>query len=659
MPLYADIIVNISVSALDRTFQYLVPEEMEAAIRPGSRVDIPFGARNVTGYVVGLGRTPLVDPSRIRPVLGFAPKGVALEDRAMALAAWMRERYGCTMNQALTTVLPAKKAVRKGKAKLPAPAWEDLEMRPPAVLNGSQARAVQAIEEEMAGQNRPVLLHGITGSGKTEVYMAVMEKVMAAGRQVILLIPEISLTYQNVRRFYQRFGARIGLIHSRQSQGEKYETVEKARKGELSLVIGPRSALFTPFPDLGLIVIDEEHDESYFSETSPRYHSVEVAEKLAQLSGAGLILGSATPSLDSYYKAQNGVYRLEKLEYRAVEDSTLPRVEVVDLRREMKEGNKSIFSRSLKSRMEERLAKKEQIILFLNRRGFAGFVSCRSCGKPLLCPHCDVSLTLHRGGFLKCHYCGYQIQAPETCPSCGSPYIAAFGTGTQKVEGLIEKTFPGAKVLRMDADTTKGKEGHSRILSAFARGGADILLGTQMIVKGHDFPRVSLVGILAADISLYREDYRAAEQTFALLTQAAGRAGRAGIPGEVVIQTYQPDHYAVEAASRQDYEAFYREEIARRRLLHYPPSGCMLEVLVSGREEQENTALAESLAEQIRRGFASSGADVIGPAPHFRSKVQDVYRQVLLIKHPDKELLLQIASRLQETGNGRVQSDLY
>nr|MBQ6242599.1 primosomal protein N' [Lachnospiraceae bacterium] len=659
MPLYADIIVNISVSSLDRTFQYLVPEEMADTIRPGSRVDIPFGTRTVSGYVVGLGDTPLLEPAKIKPILGYAPKGVALEDRAMALAAWMRERYGCTMNQALATVLPAKKAVRKGRAKLPAPAWEGLEMLPPAPLNDAQTRVAQGIEEELAGRNRPVLLHGITGSGKTEVYMAVMEKVMAAGKQVILLIPEISLTYQNVRRFYQRFGDRIGLIHSRQSQGEKYETVEKARKGELSLVIGPRSALFTPFPDLGLIVIDEEHDDSYFSETSPRYHSVEVAEKLAHLCGAGLILGSATPSLDSYYQTQTGAYRLEKLEARAVENSTLPRVEVVDLRREMKEGNKSIFSRSLKSKMEERLAKKEQIILFLNRRGFAGFVSCRSCGKPLICPHCDVSLTLHRGAQLKCHYCGYQIPAPQNCPSCGSPYIAAFGTGTQKVEGLIEKTFPGAKVLRMDADTTKGKEGHSRILSAFARGGADILLGTQMIVKGHDFPKVSLVGILAADISLYREDYRAAEQTFELLTQAAGRAGRAGLPGEVVIQTYQPDHYAVEAAARQDYEAFYREEIVRRQLLHYPPSGGMLEVLVSGLEEAENTALAESLAEDVRRRYGPSGADVIGPAPHFRGKVQDVYRQVLLIKHPDRALLLQIAARLREEGNTRVQSDLH
>ena len=659
MSLFADVIVNISVSALDRPFQYRVPADMEERIHLGTRVDIPFGARQTSGYVVGLSHTPALEEEKIKTILGPAPKGVVIEDRAMALAAWMRQRYGCTMNQALATVLPIKKSVKKGKSKVHSPAWEGLEILPPLPLNEAQSRVVQGIEEELAGENRPVLIHGITGSGKTEVYMAVMEKVLSKGRQVILLIPEISLTYQNIRRFYQRFGDRIGVINSRQSQGEKYETVEKARKGEISLVIGPRSALFTPLPNLGLVVIDEEHEESYFSETTPRYHSVEVARQLARLSGAGLILGSATPSLDSYYQAKKGFYRLESLNRRAVESSRLPRVEVVDLRKEMKEGNKSIFSRSLKSKMEDRLAKKEQIILFLNRRGFAGFVSCRSCGKALICPHCDVSLTLHRGAQLKCHYCGYQITAPEHCPSCGSPYIAAFGTGTQKVEGIIEKEFPGARVLRMDADTTKGKEGHGKILSSFSRHGADILLGTQMIVKGHDFPKVSLVGILAADVSLFGGDFRSSEQTFALLTQAAGRAGRGEIPGEVVIQTYQPNHYALQTASCQDYESFYREEISRRELLHYPPTGHMLELMISGPEEEENKVLAESLAQAIRERYGNQGADVIGPAPPFRSKVQDSFRQMLLVKHPDKGTLLEMGRFLREKAGERIQMDIF
>ncbi len=659
MPIYADVIVNISASGLDRSFTYRVPEEMKDQIRPGIRVDIPFGTKKISGYVIGLSDRASIPEEKILPIEGLSARGVPIEDRMMELAAWMHTRYGCTMNQALSTVLPAKKTVRKGKTKVASPALEQLEALPPVCLNEEQEAVRKAILKEQAEKNRPVLLFGITGSGKTEVYMSVMEEVIARGKQVILLIPEIALTYQNLRRFYQRFGDRVGVIHSRQSQGEKYETVSKAQTGKLDLVIGPRSALFTPFPDLGLVVIDEEHEESYRSEMAPRYHSVEAAEKLCSLSGASLILGSATPSLESYYQAKQGRYLLLELKKRAVPDSSLPKVKIVDLREELAAGNRSIFSRSLREKVEDRLTRKEQIMLFLNRRGYAGFVSCRSCGKPLICPHCDVSLTLHRGNRLKCHYCGYEIPRPDRCPSCGSPYIAAFGTGTQKVETLVQAEFPQAKVLRMDADTTKGKEGHSRILSVFSHEGADILIGTQMIVKGHDFPRVSLVGILAADLSLYSSDYRSAEQTFELLTQAAGRAGRGTIPGEVVIQTYMPEHYAVVSAAAQDYESFYREEIARRELLHYPPAGGMLSVLVTGTGEAETAALAMALAEKAAGCFPESGAAVIGPAPHYRSKVQDIYRQVLFVKHSDRRILLRIQYILEKAAEGRAQFDRY
>ncbi len=659
MPAYADIIVNISASSLDRTFTYRIPEELEGKIRPGVRVDIPFGTKKISGYVVNLSDEAPIPEEKILPIEGLSEKSVPIEDRMMALAAWMRDRYGCTMNQALSTVLPAKKAVKKGRTKVASPSLEEIGTASPVSLNAAQQRVKSVIMEEQAGENRPVLLFGITGSGKTEVYMSVMEEVMAKGKQVILLIPEIALTYQNLRRFYRRFGDRVGVIHSRQSEGEKYDTIEKARKGRLDLVIGPRSALFAPFPKLGLIVIDEEHEESYRSEMAPRYHSVEVAEKLCSLCGASLILGSATPSLESYYKAKQGLYRLAELKERAVPDSVLPGVTTVDLREELAAGNRSIFSRVLREKIKERLARKEQIMLFLNRRGLAGFVSCRSCGKPLVCPHCDVSLTLHRGNRLKCHYCGYEIPRPDRCPSCGSPYVAAFGTGTQKVENLVQAEFPNARVLRMDADTTKGKEGHSRILSVFSHEGADILIGTQMIVKGHDFPKVSLVGILAADLSLYSSDYRSAEQTFELLTQAAGRAGRASIPGEVVIQTYMPEHYAVVCASAQDYESFYREEIARRELLHYPPAGGMLSVLVTGSDEAETAAFAAELAKKAEESFPESGAAVIGPAPHYRSKVQDIFRQVLFVKHEDRRLLLRIQYVLEKTAGERAQFDLY
>ena len=661
MALYADIIVNISASELDRSFQYRVPDELREAVTLGSRVDISFHNRSVSGFVTGLSETPAIEEEKILPITGLSQRSVPVEDRLMKLALWMRERYGCTMNQALLTVLPVKKTVRRGKSKVAAPALLEADQTPqPAPpLNAGQQAAAEAILRERQGKNRPSLLFGVTGSGKTEVYMAVIEQLLHEKKQVILLIPEIALTYQNLKRFYQRFGDRTGVINSRQSAGEKYETVEKARKGKIELVIGPRSALFTPMPRLGLVIIDEEHEESYRSELSPRYHSVEVAEKLCELSGAALVLGSATPSLESFCKAKQGRYQLLELRERAVKNAQLPAVHVVDLREEMKAGNKSIFSRLLREKIEERLARQEQIMLFLNRRGYAGFVSCRSCGKALKCPHCDVGLTYHRGGRLMCHYCGYSVPFPARCPSCGSPYVAAFGTGTQKVESIVQKEFPQAKVLRMDADTTKGKEGHSQILSVFAHQGADILVGTQMIVKGHDFPRVSLVGILAADLSLYSSDFRASEQTFQLLTQASGRAGRGALAGEVVIQTYSPEHYAVQTAAAQDYEAFYEEELPRRELLHYPPAGAMLSVTVNGAEEAENAAFAAALAEQIRDAFGPAGADVIGPAAHYRSKVQDVFRQVLFVKHPEKHLLLQIQDRVREAGGARVQTDIF
>ena len=385
---------------------------------------------------------------------------------------------------------------------------------------------------------------------------------------------------------------------------------------------------------------------------------MEVARQITSLSGASLLLGSATPSLDSYRRAKTGEYRLVTLKKRAVENSVLPKVEIVDLREELRSGNKSVFSRSLKEKIAERLERKEQIMLFLNRRGYAGFVSCRSCGKALVCPHCDVSLTYHRDGSLRCHYCGYHIRMPDRCPSCGSPYVAAFGTGTQKVETILSKEFPEARILRMDADTTGGKGSHEQILSVFSHQGADILLGTQMIVKGHDFSKVSLVGILAADLSLYSGDYRAAERTFDLLTQAAGRAGRSTLPGEVVIQTYLPEHYAIVKAAGQDYEGFYEEEYSRRELLHYPPAGAMLSVLVSGSDSEENAQLAQSLADLVPARFADTGAAVLGPAAHPRSKVQDQYRQLLFVKHPDEKVLLSIRNAMEALAGIRAQFDI-
>lgn len=502
----------------------------------------------------------------------------------------------------------------------------------------------QVLSDYDQGKNKTYLIHGITGSGKTEVYLAIIEGMIKRGKQCIVLIPEIALTYQTLLRFYKRFGDRVSVMNSSLSAGEKYDQCERARKGEIDVIIGPRSALFVPFENLGLVVIDEEHEGSYKSESMPRYHARETARYLADLKGASLVLGSATPSLEAYYLAQKGKYELFRLGSRLTGGS-LARVYIADLRQELREGNRSIFSRKLKELMEERLAKKEQMILFLNRRGYAGFVSCRSCGLVMKCPHCDVSLSKHMGGKLVCHYCGYETREPEKCPECGSPYIMGFKAGTQQIEQNLYKTFPGIRVLRMDGDTTRQKGSYERILSAFAEGEADVLLGTQMIVKGHDFPNVTLVGVLAADLSLNENDYRAGERTFQLLTQAVGRAGRGSKPGEAVIQTYRPDHYSIQWAAKQDYNAFYEEEILYREMAQYPPVSHMLAVLVTTENREEGWKLIQQLSELAGK---AQGVSVIGPSEASIGKINDCYRFVVYCKASEYANLIRVKDGMEK-----------
>ena len=494
---------------------------------------------------------------------------------------------------------------------------------------------------------RTYLIHGITGSGKTEVYMEMIGEVIESGKQVIVLIPEIALTYQTVMRFYKRFGERVSIMNSRLSAGERYDQMMRAKNGEVDVMIGPRSALFTPFPQLGLIVIDEEHESTYKSEQIPRYHARETAEARAQMEGASLVLGSATPSVDSYYRALQGEYELLTLKNRATSQS-LPKVYTVDLREELKGGNRSILSDKLRELMEDRLQRKEQIILFINRRGYAGFVSCRSCGYVAKCPHCDVALSAHRNGKLICHYCGHEERLFERCPQCGSKHVGGFRAGTQQIEELMKKEFPQARVLRMDMDTTKEKDGHEKILAAFANEEADILVGTQMIVKGHDFPNVTLVGILAADLSLYADDYRAGERTFQLLTQAAGRAGRGRKAGEVVIQTYSPDHYCVETAANQDYETFYKQEIQYRDLMGYPPIEQLLAVLVSCENEELLEKGTFYLKEYANKRNKDNSYQIIGPASPYIGKVNDIYRKIIYIKHENYGMLIEMKNQLEK-----------
>ena len=507
-------------------------------------------------------------------------------------------------------------------------------------------------EEYRRGKRGTYLVYGVTGSGKTEVYMEMIEHVIAEGKQAIVLIPEIALTYQTVMRFYQRFGDRVSIINSRLSKGERYDQMIRAKRGEINVMIGPRSALFTPFERLGLIIIDEEHEGTYKSEQTPRYHARETAIARAAMEGASVVLGSATPSMEAFYKAVTGEFRLLRLPERA-KQRAMAHVTVADMRKELEKGNRSIFSDALRSLMEDRLKKKEQIMLFLNRRGYAGFISCRSCGHVVKCPHCDVSLSSHRNGKLVCHYCGYEQPMVTSCPECGSSHVGGFRAGTQQIEELLLREFPQAKVLRMDMDTTKQKDGHEKILAAFSSGEADILVGTQMIVKGHDFGNVTLVGVLAADLSLYADDYRAGERTFQLLTQAAGRAGRGEKAGDVVIQTYSPEHYSIVAAAKQDYEQFFQEEMTYRALMGYPPASQLMAVLVSCKEEEllETAchylkAYAETCCKKCER--AGTSVQLIGPASPYVGKVRDTYRRVIYLKSEQEAVLVFLKDQLEQ-----------
>ena len=510
-------------------------------------------------------------------------------------------------------------------------------------LNSDQQAVLKKYHDTKA-EKKPYLLYGVTGSGKTEVYLSMIEEVISRGQQAIVLIPEISLTYQTLVRFYRRFGERVSTINSRLTPAERYDQFEKAKRGEVSVMIGPRSALFTPFSKLGIIIMDEEHDDSYKSGQVPRYHARETAVHRGKLSGASVVLGSATPSVESFTHVKKGDY-IELSMPRRVSGRSLPHCDIVDMREELRRGNRTMFSERLTMLIRDRLEKKEQLMLFLNRRGLVSSVSCRECGHVVKCPHCDVSLSLHRDGMLMCHYCGFTMPGVKSCPECGSKYIRGFRVGTQSIEDALLKSFPGIRVLRMDADTTRGKDGHREILESFSNHEADVLLGTQMIVKGHDFPGVTLMGIMVADLSLNASDYRGAEKTFQMLTQAAGRAGRGEVPGDVVIQTYQPDAYSITTAAAQDYDSFYEKEAAYRRLMAYPPFLHLLSVQITSEVE----AQADGRASELKALIDDMGTDcsVLGPNPALIGKLRDIYRRVIYVRHRDYDTLIYIKDEIE------------
>lgn len=502
-----------------------------------------------------------------------------------------------------------------------------------------QRAAVDSIISDFDRKDKkPFLLKGVTGSGKTLVYTEVIAEALKRGKQAIVLVPEISLTPQTVQRFINRFGSLVTVTHSKMTDGERLDQWKKARNGRVSVMIGPRSAIFAPFDNIGVIIIDEEHEHTYKSENTPKYDAREIAVKLQEICGATVVLGSATPAIESYYKAEKGGYRLLELNNRI--NMRLPDIYAVDMRDEIALGNKSMFSIKLQKAIRETLEQKKQIILFLNRRGHSTFVSCRRCGYVMTCDSCSVSYTYHmKENRLVCHYCGRVKEIPEVCPSCGSGYIKYFGAGTEKITKEVNRLFPEARVLRMDADTTKSKDSHRQILNAFARGEADILVGTQMIAKGLDFPNVVLVGVVAADLSLNSSDYRSAENTFQLLSQVSGRAGRADSRGRVLIQTYMPENYCIEYAKKNDYISFYREEIEFREQMNYPPFSRICVVLFTGEDEKQVISSLHHFAAVLN--FYGKGKDytVIGPGAAMVSKIKDRFRHRIIIKGKDEERL--------------------
>lgn len=782
----AQIIVDVSAYPVDRPFDYLVPVELEELVEVGCRVKVPFGPRNVLGFITALKNETDISENKLKAITQLLDIEPVLTEEMLKLAKWMTINTICYEIDALQVMLPSAlrakyektirlttelsnlpeelqtlfgqketipykkveaanllkslkicmkqgfveqktivkqqgkvKAVRKVKVledvfklqeiatAIPARAKKQIQVAEwmvehagekfiphelcetlnitSAVLNAvidkgaasyfqeevyrnpfskevHKSTALQLTDEQDVALTQILqsmkenlattfLLHGVTGSGKTEVYLQAIQEAINQGKEAIVLVPEISLTPQMTERFRARFGDLVAVMHSGLSKGEKYDEWRKIDRGEVKVAVGARSAIFAPFTNLGLIILDEEHESTYKQEDTPRYHARDVAIWRSQFHHCPVLLGSATPSLETFARAKKNVYKLLTLSKRAKKQS-LPAVQVVDMREELHSGNRSMFSRALSDAIQTRLDRKEQIVLFLNRRGYSSFVLCRDCGTVVQCKNCDISMTYHRSSeTLKCHYCGYEEHVPTECPECHSEHIRFFGTGTQKIEVEIHKVFPEARVLRMDVDTTRQKGAHERILDNFGAGKADILLGTQMIAKGLDFPKITLVGVLSADTSLNLPDFRAAERTFQLLTQVSGRAGRHDLPGEVIIQTYSPEHYAIQLSKEQHYEPFYEQEMAMRHKFAYPPYFYVVLIQVTHEDVMMAAEYAGKVMDWLKLKL-SKQVGLIGPTAASISRIQNRYRYQCLIKYkkePNLNETLQQLIRMYRT----------
>ena len=738
--LIAEVIINSNVKNLNKTFDYLVPMEMEDKISIGSRVLVQFGNKKALeeGFVVSF-KDKSEFEAKLKEISKVEDK-LYLSKENIELAKWMANRYFCNVSDCIKLMLPPGKTTKQQDKRINDKTQnfvylakeideinEDIESK--KIKSDKQIRAlkflinnistnteissvdlqlfadvslailktlekngyIEIVEKEVErnpflhkvvqkttnlelteeqqdafekvnaslqiGEYDEFLLFGITGSGKTEIYIRLIEEALKLGKSSIMLVPEISLTPQTVDRFLGRFGEeKIAVLHSKLSLGERYDQWKKIERGDAKIIIGARSAIFAPAKDLGLIIIDEEHDDSYKSETNPRYNAKEIASYIGNNKNIPVLLGSATPDMSTYYKAQKGEIQFLELTKRA-NNSSLPDVEIIDLRKELATGNKTMISTKLHSLIEENLENKKQTILFLNRRGFSTFIMCRDCGYTAKCKNCDITLTYHlKENKLKCHYCGYETNALTVCPECKSKNIRYFGTGTQRLEEQIREMFPQASVIRMDIDTVTKKNSHEDILNKFKNDGIDILIGTQMVVKGHHFPNVTLVGVIAADSSLNIDDYRAHERTFQILTQVAGRAGRGKDKGKVIIQTYNPDSFCIQYSQKQDYKLFYDTEINIRKQLRYPPFCDIILIGISSTNYKEIEKNAKIIYEDIKQKIKTKKLQIIlyKPVPAPIDKIKNRFRWRIIIKCKiDEKLIDEISDTIEKVSNTR------
>lgn len=646
-PRIAEVAFNLP---LERTFHYLIPAEWASAAQAGVRVIAPFGPRERIGCILRvLAESPIPQLKPVRRVLDPVP---VIADERWELAAWLAAHYGCSLGEALALMVPSALRLPRQEGAPPPAAAAEAARAPRHTLTTHQRQALKAIQAALdEPASRVLLLHGVTASGKTQLYLEAIDHVLQQGRSAICLIPEIALTPQTIDRFRAWFAEEVAVWHSRLTARQRALEWAKLAQGRCRIVVGARSAVFAPVQRLGLIILDEEHDPSYKQEDSPRYHTRTVARARARLAKAGVLLGSATPSVESYYAARQGEARLLQLPER-VEGRALPPVELVDLREELSSRRRAgPLSLRLTRLLQQTIERGEQTILLLNRRGFARTAQCPACGVVERCRRCSVPLIYHAGEqALVCHYCNFRTAPEELCRHCRKGYLRFRGSGTERVESELHRLFPGSAIARMDFDTTRQRESHRRVYEAVKSRQVQVLVGTQMIAKGLDFPAVTLVGVVSADTSLNLPDFRAGERTFDLLTQVAGRAGRGERPGRVVIQTFCPQHYAIQAACQHDYRRFYAAEIRMRRQLQLPPFTDLVELTVQGASRQRVEEAAEQLAAVLRRALRGTRIRLLGPAPHRIPRLRRTYRTCLLLKGPRAEPMVALLRTVLQPG---------